>query len=262
MTQSKAAIEEAAERLRRAEETGIACPPVRDLLGNDMAAAYAVQGINREVWLKAGRRPIGRKIALSARATQKALGLKEPAWGMLYADMLLGDGDEVAKGRVMQPRVEGEVAIILERDLAMEQPTLADVIRAVGYCLPAIEVVGGRIANLDSKPVDLVADNASGGAFVLGGPARKLEGLDLRRMTMDMTRNSEPVASGGGGNVYGNPLHALAWLAGRLMLDEMPLKAGDVIMTGTYFAMQAATPGDVFEIEAAGFGRCSVAFGS
>jgi 2-keto-4-pentenoate hydratase len=260
MTQITPAITEAAERLRRAQETGIACAPVRELLQHDMAAAYAVQGINRDHWLKAGRRSIGRKIALSAKAAQKAMGLKEPAYGILYADMLMGDGDEVAKGRVMQPRVEGEVAILLDRDLDMEQPTLADVIRAVGYCVPAIEVVGGRIANLDAKPVDLVADNANGGAFVLGSPARRLDGLDLRRMAMSMTRNGEPLISGSGENVYGNPLHALAWLAARMVGDEMPLKAGDVIMTGTYFAMQAAAPGDVFEIEAERLGRCAVSF--
>lgn len=260
MIQITPAITEAADRLRQAGETGIACAPVRELLAGDMAAAYAVQGVNRDLWLKAGRRSIGRKIALSNRAAQKAMGLTEPAYGILYADMLMGDGDMVARGRVMQPRVEGEVAIVLDRDLAMEQPTLADVIRAVGYCLPAIEVVGGRIANLDSKPVDLVADNASGGAFVLGNPARRLDGLDLRRMSMSMIKNGNAAISGNGEAVYGSPLHALAWLAARMVTDEMPLKAGDVIMTGTYFAMQAAAPGDVFEIEAEGLGRCAVSF--
>ncbi len=254
------AITEAADRLRQAYETGVACTPVRELLSGDMKAAYAVQALNRDYWLKAGRRAVGYKIALSNRAAQKAMNLSEPAYGILYADMLMGDGDEVATGRVMQPRVEGEVAIVLDRDLDMEQPTLADVIRAVGYCLPAIEVVGGRIANLDSKPVDLVADNASGGAFVLGAPARRLDGLDLRRMSMSLTKNGSPAGTGTGEAVYGSPLHALAWLAGKLVQDEMPLQAGDVIMTGTYFAMQAAAPGDQFEVIADGLGRCAVSF--
>ncbi len=254
------AITEAADRLRQAYETGVACTPVRELLSGDMKAAYAVQALNRDYWLKAGRRAVGYKIALSNRAAQKAMNLSEPAYGILYADMLMGDGDEVATGRVMQPRVEGEVAIVLDRDLDMEQPTLADVIRAVGYCLPAIEVVGGRIANLDSKPVDLVADNANGGAFVLGAPARKLDGLDLRRMSMSLTKNGSPAGTGTGEAVYGSPLHALAWLAGKLVQDEMPLHAGDVIMTGTYFAMQAAAPGDQFEVIADGLGRCAVSF--
>ena len=253
-------IEAAAARLLTAYESGVACAPVRDLLAGDMKAAYAVQALNRDHWLKNGRHSVGYKIALSNRTAQKAMGLSEPAYGILYADMLMGDGDEAAANRVMQPRVEGEVAIVLDRDLDMEQPTLADVIRAVGYCLPAIEVVGGRIANLDAKPVDLVADNANGGAFVLGAPARRLDGLDLRRMSMSLTKNGSPAGTGTGEAVYGSPLHALAWLAGKLVQDEMPLKAGDVIMTGTYFAMQAAAQGDQFEVIAEGLGRCAVSF--
>jgi 2-keto-4-pentenoate hydratase len=254
-------IHTAALRLREAGETGQPCAPVRDLFAEgNLTAAYAVQACNREHWLKAGRRIVGRKVAFSARAAQRAMNLKEPAWGTLYADMLMGDGDEVAFGRVMQPRLEGEVAILLDRDLTMEHPTLADIYRAVAYCLPAIEIVGCRIASLDAKPVDLVADNAGGGAFVLGSPARRLDGLDLRRLTMTMTKNGEPVAKGSGEMVYGNPLHALAWLAGRMVQDEMPLKAGDVIMTGTFFAMLPASPGDQIEVNAEGLGRCAVSF--
>ena len=89
-------IEAAAIRLRVAEETGKPCAPVRELFADpNLAAAYAIQGMNREHWLKNGRRIVGRKVALSARAAQKAMGLAEPAWGTLYADMLLGDGDDI-----------------------------------------------------------------------------------------------------------------------------------------------------------------------
>src|SRR5690606_1008314 len=158
------AVIDAAARLRQAEESGTPCANLRDLFdAEDIAAAYAVQTANRDHWLKAGRRPVGRKIALSAKGAQAMFRTTEPAYGMLYADMLLGDGDEVAKGRVLQPRLEGEVAMVLDRDLDMEEPTLVDVLRAVGYCLPAIEIVGCRIASLDTKLVDLVADNAGGG---------------------------------------------------------------------------------------------------
>jgi len=254
------AIAEAADRLRRAEETGNPCAPVRDLLGSDLAAAYAVQRENHRHWSAAGRRLAGRKIALSNPAAQQAMGITEPAWGLLYADMMLGDGDTVAAGRVLQPRIEGEVAFVLERDLAMEQPTLADALRAVAYVLPAIEVVGSRIAGADTRVVDLVADNASGALFVLGSPARRPDGLDLRRLTMTMTKNGSPVASGSGAAVWGSPLHALAWLAGRCRRDGLPLRAGETIMTGTFFAMQPAAPGDRFETVAEGLGRCEVGF--
>lgn len=256
-----AKIAEAAARLRQAEETNAGCAPIRGLFADgDLAAAYAVQAANRDHWLKSGRKLIGRKVALSAKAAQKAMGLTEPAYGMLYADMLMGDGDEVAAGRVMQPRLEGEVALVLERDLTMERPTLVDAIRAVGYVVPAVEVVGCRVAKLDTKAVDLIADNAGGGAFVLGATVRKLDGLDLRRMGMTMTKNGEQVASGTGALVAGSPLNALAWLAAKSVQDGLPLKAGEVVMTGTFFAMLPAAPGDQIEIDAEGLGRCAVSF--
>ncbi len=255
------AVIDAAARLRQAEEMATPCANLRDLFeAEDIAAAYAVQAANRDHWLKAGRRPVGRKVALSARGAQAMFKTPEPAWGMLYADMLLGDGDEVPKGRVLQPRLEGEVAILLGRDLDMEQPTLVDVLRAVDCCLPAIEIVGCRIANLDTKLVDLVADNAGGGAFVLGSPARKPDGLDLRRMGMTLLKNGEEVARGTGANVAGSPLNALAWLARKLAADGLPLMAGEVVMTGTFFAMQPAAPGDEIEVIAEGLGRCAVSF--
>ena len=255
------AVIDAAARLRQAEESATPCAHLRDLFeAEDIHAAYAVQAANRDHWIKAGRRPIGRKVALSAKGSQAMFKTPEPAWGMLYADMLLGDGDEVAQGRVLQPRLEGEVALVLSRDLDMEQPTLVDVLRAVDCCLPAIEIVGCRIANLDTKLVDLVADNAGGGLFVLGSPPRKPDGLDLRRMTMTMVKNGETVAQGSGANVAGSPLNALAWLATRLVQDGMPLMAGDVVMTGTFFGMQPAAPGDQIEVIAEGLGRCAVSF--
>lgn len=255
------AVIDAAARLRQAEDSRTPCANLRDLFeAEDIHAAYAVQAANRDHWIKAGRRPVGRKVALSAKGAQAMMKTPEPAWGMLYADMLLGDGAEVAVGRVLQPRLEGEVALVLARDLEMEEPTLVDALRAVDCCLPAIEIVGCRIADLDTKLVDLVADNAGGGLFVLGSPARKLDGLDLRRLTMTMVKNGEQVAQGSGANVAGSPLNALAWLAGKLVADGLPLKAGDVVMTGTFFAMQPAAPGDQVEVIADGLGRCAVSF--
>lgn len=254
-------VTEAAQRLRQAEETGTPCAPVRDLIAaGGLAAAYAVQGVNRDHWQRAGRRIAGRKIALSSPAARTMMGATEPAFGILYADMVMADGDTVAAGRVLQPRLEGEIALVLERDLVLEQPTLADCLRAVAYAVPAIEVVGCRIAGLDAKLLDLVADNASGGAIVLGSPARRLDGLDLRRQTMTMTKNDTQIASGSGAAVLGHPLAALAWLAARLVSDEMPLRAGEVVMTGTFFGMHPAAPGDRVAIDAPGLGRCEVEF--
>lgn len=241
-------VVQAARRLRDAETNGIPCGPVRELLpADDIDAAYGAQRLNTDAALAAGRRLSGRKIGLTAKTVQDQLGVDQPDYGALFADMERGDGEEIAVGAVLQPRAEAEIALILERDLALEQPTLADVIRATAFALPAIEVVGSRIANWDIRIVDTIADNASSGLYVLGGPARRIEGLDLRACRMTMMRNEQQVSSGSGAACLGNPLHAALWLARRMVQLGTPLRAGDTIMTGALGPMVPAQPGDVME---------------
>ncbi len=261
MSKQDSRVSEAAERLREAHATGKPCAPVRDLLPQgDLAAAYAVQETNTERWIADGRRPVGRKIGLTALAVQRQLGVDQPDFGMLYADMALGDGEEIALHRVMQPKIEGEIAFVLDRDITVEQPTLADLARAVGYAVPAIEVVGSRIANWDIRIVDTIADNASSGLFVLGGPPRRLDGLDLRLCGMVIEKRGEPVSVGAGAACLGHPLNAAIWLARKMVEIGRPLLAGDVIMSGALGPMAAIAPGDAAELRISGLGSARAAF--
>lgn len=251
----------AAARLTAAQTSGIPCAPIRDLLeGAGVAEAYAVQEINTRAALAAGRRLSGRKIGLTAKAVQRQLGVDQPDYGMLYADMAIGDREEIAWASLMQPKVEAEIAFVLDRDLTSEQPTAAEVMRAVGYVVPAIEIVGSRIANWDIRIVDTVADNASSGLYVLGGPARRLDGLDLAMCGMVMERRGDPVSSGAGLACLGHPLNAVAWLARTMVACGRPLVAGDVVLSGALGPMVAVAPGDVFEARISGLGTVTAMF--
>ena len=250
-----------AARLRRAGETGEPTAPIRDEIApGDVAAAYAIQQANTDHWLGAGRRLIGRKIGLTAKAVQKQLGVDEPDFGMLFADMALCDGEEIGLSRVMQPKVEAEVALVLERDLKQVDCSVADVISATAYALPAIEIVGSRIRNWDIKLVDTIADNASSGLFVLGAEPKKLAGLDLRLAGMSMELRGEPVSLGAGAACLGNPLNAAVWLARKMVAVGAPLKAGDVIMSGALGPMFTVGPGDVIDVRIGGLGSVRAVF--
>jgi len=256
-----AAIEEAAEAIRTAWNTGTPCPPVRDSLpAGDLDAAYAVQRVNTERWVAEGRRPTGRKIGLTAKAVQTQLGVDQPDYGMLFADMCFCDGEEIPVTRVMQPRVEAEVALVLDHDLSRSQLTLPDLIAATAYALPAIEVVGSRIAKWDIKIVDTIADNASSGLFVLGTTPVKLDRVDLRLCGMVMENKGDQVSVGAGIACLGNPLIAALWLARKMVEVGMPLKAGDVVMTGALGPMAPVVPGDVLEARINGLGSVRAAF--
>jgi 2-keto-4-pentenoate hydratase len=255
------AIKDVADRLCAAAQTGQPIPPVRDLLPeNDVGAAYRVQEINTKRALAAGRRLVGRKIGLTAKVVQTQLGVEQPDYGMLFADMAVADGEEVAHGKLIKPRVEAEVAFVMGRDLLTEQPTIADVIRAVDFCLPAIEIVDSRIADWKIKIVDTIADNASSGLFVLGCDPRPLRKLDLRHCGMAMESKGEPISVGAGAACLGNPLIAVLWLARTMARVGRPLKAGDIVMSGALGPMVPVAWGDVVEARISGLGSVRAAF--
>lgn len=263
-----AEIGAAAAALREARDTLVPCAPIRDMLpmGANEATAYAIQAENTALAVKAGRRIVGRKIGLTAKAVQRQLGVSSPDYGMLFADMCLADEESIMPGQVLQPKLEAEVALVLERDLAIEQPTLADLIRAVAYALPSIEIVGSRIADWNIGLIDTIADNASSGLFVLGGPPRRLAGLDLRDCRMQMTRRNNAdapasvVSEGRGSDCLGNPLNAAVWLARKMVEMATPLQAGDIIMTGALGQMVPFKPGDHVEATLSDLGSVRTSF--
>lgn len=250
-----------AERLHGAYASQPIAAIREELAAGDVTAAYAIQELNTERWLAEGRRLVGRKIGLTSVAVQKQLGVDQPDFGMLFADMAVCDGEPVAPGRVLQAKVEAEIAFVLERDLTVEQATVADLMRAIAYATAAIEIVGSRIANWDIRLVDTVADNASSGLFVLGNTPYRLAGLDLRDCTMQMTRGDETVSTGVGHACLGHPLNAALWLARKMVEVGRPLQAGDIILSGALGPMVAAKSGEVFEARIDGLGSVRAAFG-
>jgi len=259
-------ITDIAHLLHVAEATRAPCSPVRELIrevagGMDpVAVAYAVQQCNTERRLQVGQRLVGRKIGLTSLAVQRQLGVDSPDFGMLFAEMAVGDGEEICMARTLQPKVEAEIALVLGRDLMQERHTLADIISATEYVLPAIEIVGSRIDNWDIKLVDTIADNASSGLFVLGSRPSRLRDVDLAGCAMSMEREGETVSVGSGAACLGNPLNAAVWLANMMVRVGSPLRAGDVVMTGALGPMVTVNAGDRFVARIEGLGEVRAIF--
>jgi 2-keto-4-pentenoate hydratase len=254
-------ISQAAQALREAARNGEYLAPLREQYpGIDARAAYAIQRTNTEHRMAQGRRVVGCKIGLTARAVQAQLGVDQPDFGMLLDDMGYGDGEPVSWSVLQQPKIEAEVAFVLGRALNVERPGLVDVINAIDYCLPALEIVGSRIANWNIKYVDTVADNASSGAYVLGSTPRKLSEFDLRLCGMVMLRGGEPVSTGAGAACLGNPLNAVVWLARTMAEVGSPLKAGDLVLSGALGPMVPVRPGDIFDMRINGLGNLKAVF--
>jgi 2-keto-4-pentenoate hydratase len=251
----------AAALLAEAAATGRAIAPLRERLAQaDQDGAYAIQELNTQRGLATGRRLVGRKIGLTSLAVQAQLGVDQPDFGMLFADMAVGDGEPVALGRLLQPKVEAEIALVIGRDLTHERHTYADLINATEYALPAIEIVDSRIENWNIRFVDTVADNASSGLFVLGGQPRRLGDFDITDCAMEMRRGDEIVSRGNGRACLGSPLNAAVWLADVMVRCGRPLQAGDIVLTGALGPMVAVKAGDRFDVDIAGLGKVSALF--
>lgn len=255
-------VEQVAEALRAAEASGTPCAPIASLLpASDLAAAYAAQEINTRAALASGRRLVGRKIGLTSASVQAQLGVSQPDYGMLFADMAWDDCAEIPVDAVLQPKVEAEVALVLDRDLSHERHTIADIVSATAYALPCIEIVGSRIADWKIGIVDTIADNASSGAFVLGTSPRRLSDFDLRLCGMTLEANGQTVSSGAGRACLGNPLNAARWLADVMVASGRPLRAGDIVLTGALGPMTAVQAGDTIDVRINGLGAVSARFG-
>ncbi|NML31942.1 2-keto-4-pentenoate hydratase [Paraburkholderia antibiotica] len=254
-------IEAAARALVEAERSREYIAPLRETYEQlSIDDAYAIQRVNTERRIADGRRVVGCKIGLTSVAVQKQLGVDRPDFGMLFDDMGYGDGEPIPASILTQPKIEAEIAFVIGRDLNLRNPGQLDVLNAIDYALPALEIVGSRIANWNIRITDTIADNASSSAFVLGNSPRKLADFDLRLCGMVMERRGEPVSVGAGAACLGHPINAVVWLARTMAALGTPLKAGDLVLSGALGPMVAVTPGDIFEARINGLGSVRAVF--
>lgn len=234
-------------RRARAERRTIArVSETHGIAGAD--AAYAVAEINTRARLdETGRRIVGMKVGLTSKAVQQQLGVDQPDFGLLFDDMEYIHGDAVPMARLIQPKVEAEVAFVVGRDLTGAVPSWAEFVNALTYALPALEIVDSVIADWKITLVDTVADNASSALYVLGQQPVALGALDLGEVGMQMSINGAIVSVGTGAACLGHPLRAAYWLARTMAARGQPLKAGQVILSGALGPMVPLHAGDLVQ---------------
>jgi 2-keto-4-pentenoate hydratase len=222
--------------------------------------AYQVQLINIDKKVKAGSVIVGKKIGLTSLAMQQLLKVDQPDYGHLLDEMVVENGGAIPFSRVLQPRVEAEIAFVLKQDLIGPNVTALDVMLATDYVLPALEIVDSRVADWKIKLQDTIADNASSGFYVLGGKPMKPDAVNLPLVGSVLYKNGEIMNTGVGAAALGDPAACVAWLANKLFEFGIVLKAGEVILSGALSAAVQAKPGDHFRARLAHLGEVSVSF--
>ncbi|CAM5645028.1 putative hydratase/decarboxylase [Streptomyces pilosus] len=257
----EAAVAAAIRRLEEAAAEGRPCPPVRDLLGaDDVAAAYEVQQAVIRRRLARGARVVGRKIGLTSPAVQRQMGVAQPDFGVLLDHMDVSGLPAVPSERLLQPRVEAEIAFVLGEDLTGDVLDLARVRAAVDHAVPALEIVDSRIAGWDIAISDTVADNASSGLFVLGDSRMPLTDFEPVEAAMILHLDGQTASQGDGAACLGDPLAALLWLARTAQEFGDPLRAGQVVLSGALGPLVPVGPGARVEARFSGLGEVSATF--
>ncbi|HWR30554.1 MAG TPA: 2-keto-4-pentenoate hydratase [Negativicutes bacterium] len=221
--------------------------------------AYKIQLYNIRAKIREGQRVVGKKIGLTSAAMQAMAGIDQPDFGYLLSDMEVTDG-KIPITRVMYPRIEGEIAFVLKKDLIGPNVTTLDVMLATDYVVAAFEVVDSRIKDFKVRFADTVADNASSGLYVLGTKRVKIEDVDFAQVGMTVYKNGEMINSGVGASALGNPAFCVAWLANKMLEYGECLKAGEVILSGALNAALEAKANDQFLVRFSKLGEVRVHF--
>jgi 2-keto-4-pentenoate hydratase len=223
-------------------QRGVHFPPAwHDRL--DLDDAYRIQLALVDRRCAAGVTHVGWKVGLTAQAIQQQFGFHEPVFGCLLSEGRIPSGHVFRHDELIAPGFENEICVVLARDLAGDDVSVADVARAVDRCHPALEIIETR-GDFTRDLTLALADNAQQKYFVLGAPVSLTDDLDLSAIRARVSVNGTEVGSGRGDAVLGHPLRSVAWLAAKLGAFGRGLRAGDHIMTGSFTRQFPIARGD------------------
>ena len=251
-----------ADELYRALLGRFTVPPLRTRgLDLDVDDAYGISLALLAHRLQAGEKTIGKKIGLTSKAVQDMLGVHQPDFGFLTDRMQVPDGGDIRIAeRLIQPRAEAEIALLLKSGLEGPGVSPADVLAATDWIAPCFEIVDSRIRNWDIRIIDTVADNASCGVFVLGTARVDPRTRDLSALRVSVWKNDQPLSQGLGSAVQGSPLASVAWLANTLGRYGVTLDPGEVILSGSLVPLEPVRPGDRFRLALESVGEAAISF--
>ncbi|MBW0275865.1 2-keto-4-pentenoate hydratase [Nocardia sp. MH4] len=252
---------ELAAELARAELDRVAVSPIADRYPSiDVVDAYEIQLLNIRRRLDDGATIVGHKVGLSSKAMQEMMGVDEPDYGHLLAEMEVFEDVPVDTSKYLLPRVEVEVGFVLGADLPGEDCTEADVLAATVAYAPSIELIDSRITDWRIGLCDTISDNASSAGYVLGKERVAPGDIDIAAIDAVLTRNGEVIAEGRSDAVLGDPVIAVAWLARKVAGFGVRLKAGDIVLPGSCTRAIDARPGDDFLATFTGLGSVRLSF--
>lgn len=229
--------------------------------------AYAIQSAWKAIKLKEGRTIIGHKIGLTSKVMQRIMNINESDFGFLLDDMVFEDGGIIQTDNFLDPRIEVELAFVLKKDLEGPNTTIFDVLNATDYVVPALELIAARSFRIDPNTgykrtvKDTISDNAANGGIIMGGTPMKPDAIDMRWVSALLSKNGVIEDSGVAAAVMNHPANGIAWLAKKYADFGLSLKAGEVILAGSFTGALKVKKGDTIHADFRDMGSISCYFG-
>lgn len=231
-----------ADELAEAARTGTRISPAsRRHPAMTVADAYEVQRLWRARREAAGGRVAGFKIGLTSVAMQRAFGLDEPDYGVIFEDQILDAGSTVQAAAWNNARVEVELSFILASPLVPGQGsdaegafTAADILAATKCVVPSLEILDCHFVEDGMTVMDTISDNAALGAVVRGAEEFDPAAFDLTWIGAKLFINGSIVETGVSGAVLGHPAASAAWMANRFAERGEEIPAGALLLSGSF----------------------------
>jgi len=223
----------------------------------DMADAYAIQQRVNAARLAQGGRVVGYKIGLTSKAVQGQLGVDQPDYGVLFADMERTEGQVIDCSRLIAPKAEGEIGFSFRNDLDSTDITFMELLAEIDFFFPVIEIVDSVVRDWKIGIVDTVADNASSALYQVGAKRFDPNGVDFAALQLSIAAPQGRI-EGQGAACLGNPLYATWWLVKKLNELQVPVKRGQIVLSGALAPMVSIEPNSEIAFEFAGLDRLTL----
>lgn len=261
MLNKKTVFEEISKQLFESFQEHSTIPPITKKYPElNLDDAYQIQLLGVELAKNYGHKVVGKKIGLTSKAMQEMFNINVPDYGHLYDCMVWSEEEPISLSKLHAPKIETEIAFILGEDLMGPGITLTDVICATAGIIPCFEIIDSRIKNWEITIVDSVADNASAAGITLGSKLIPISECDLKHIGLVVEQNGIIQDTAAGAAVMGHPALSVAWLANKVGEYGIPLKKGEIILSGSFTKAIPAKPGDVFLATFDGIGSVKARF--
>lgn len=209
--------------------------------------AYKIQEEVFNIKTQRGERIIGKKIGLTSEGIRKQIGVFEPDFSFITDKNYLHPYENLILSDMINPKLEPELAFLINKDLKEKVITNWDVMSAIEGVLPAFEVVDTRYRNYDFTIVDTISDSASYGRIIVGNKMTNIQNLEMEEIALSVFKDGKLIKSASSSEVMGNPINAVTWLANKMVQLGNFIKKGDIILSGSFTPVLDIEAGETYE---------------